>query len=130
MQAEGELSGGPDWLAGLAGTKVEGYEIHSGVNTFGEGCRFWMKVPGNDGACNAKGNVLGTYLHGLFDDGSLADAVVRRARVLKGLPEEAVSAEQAAVNMRAYREQQFDILAKAVRESLDMEKVYAILRGD
>ena len=130
VQAEGELSGGPDWLAGLAGTKVEGYEIHSGVNTFGEGCRFWMKVPGNDGACNAKGNVLGTYLHGLFDDGSLADAVVRRARVLKGLPEEAVSAEQAAVNMHAYREQQFDILAKAVRESLDMEKVYAILRGD
>ena len=83
-----------------------------------------------DGACNAAGNVLGTYLHGLFDDGTLADAVVRRARAIKGLPEESVSAEQAAVNMAAYREQQFDILAKAVRESLDMEKVYAILRGN
>ena len=60
----------------------------------------------------------------------VADALVRRARALKGLPEEDVSAEQAAVNMRAYREQQFDILADAVRRSLDMEKIYAILRGD
>ena len=41
-----------------------------------------------------------------------------------------MSAEQAAVNMRAYRERQFDILADAVRQSLDMEKIYAILRGD
>ena len=56
--------------------------------------------------------------------------MVRRARVLKGLPEEPVSAEQAAVNMRAYREEQFDILARAVRESLDMEKVYEILKGE
>ena len=130
VQAEGELTGGPDWLAPLGGARIEGYEIHSGANTFGPGCRFWMKNGDNDGACNAAGNVLGTYLHGLFDDGTLADAVVRRARALKGLPEETVSAEQAAVNMAAYREQQFDVLARAVRESLDMDRVYRILRGE
>ena len=126
VQAQGEVTPALDWLAPLAGTRVEGYEIHSGVNAFGEGVRFWL---GPDGACNAGGNVLGTYLHGLFDDGTLADALVRRARVLKGLPEQPVSAEQAAVNMRAYREQQFDILARTVRESLDMDAVYRILRG-
>ena len=32
--------------------------------------------------------------------------------------------------LRAYREEQFDILARSVRESLDMDKVYAILRGE
>ena len=126
VQAEGTLTDAVDWLAPLAGAKIEGYEIHSGVNAFGEGVRFWMTPAG---ACNAAGNVLGTYLHGLFDDGVLADALVRRARRLKGLPESPVSAEQAAVSMAAYREEQFDKLAKAVRESLDMEKVYAILRG-
>jgi len=130
VQAEGTLKGGPEWLSPLAGRRIEGYEIHSGTNTFGEGARFWMANGDNDGACNAAGNVLGTYLHGLFDDGTLADALVRRARRLKGLPEEPVSAEQAAVNMKAYREAQFDILAKTVRESLDMEKVYGILRGE
>ena len=131
VQAEGVLkAGGPEWLSPLAGARIEGYEIHSGTNTFGENVRFWMANGDNDGACNAAGNVLGTYLHGLFDDGTLADALVKRARVLKGLPETPVSAEQAAVNMKAYREQQFDILAKSVRESLDREKVYAILRGE
>ena len=74
--------------------------------------------------------MLGTYLHGLFDDGKLADALVRRARQIKGLPEAALSAEQAAVNMAAYREAQFDKLARTVRESLDMDRVYAILRGE
>ena len=100
------------------------------MNTFGPDCRFWMRVGENDGACNAAGNVLGTYLHGLFDDGKLADALVRRARQIKGLPEAALSAEQAAVNMAAYREAQFDKLARTVRESLDMDRVYAILRGE
>jgi len=134
VQAEGILGGGPGWLVSLEGAKIEGYEIHSGVNTFGENARFWMRLEGDnaaiDSACNAAGNVLGTYLHGLFDDGQLADVLVKRARRLKGLPESPVSAEQAAVNMKAYREQQFDILAQTVRESLDMEKVYAILRGE
>ena len=111
----------------LAGTRVEGYEIHSGVSTFGEGVGIWL---GPDGACNAGGNVLGTYLHGLFDDGVLADALVRRARALKGLPEAPLTNEPTAVDMAAYREQQFDKLAKTVRGSLDMEQVYRILRGN
>ncbi|MGX8706143.1 MAG: cobyric acid synthase, partial [bacterium] len=127
VQAVGTLTGEVGWLAKFAGTKIEGYEIHSGVNTFGEGVRFWMEP---DGACNASGNVLGTYLHGLFDDGTLADAIVRRARVLKGLSEEPVTAEQAKVNMAAYREEQFDRLAKTVRANFDMDKIYAILRGN
>ena len=133
-QAEGTLAGGPDWLSDLSGQRIAGYEIHSGVNAFGPEARFWMDGDGGASglrsACNAGGNVLGTYLHGLFDDGALADALVRRARKLKGLPEEPASAEQAAVSMAAYREAQFDKLARAVRESLDMERVYRILRGE
>ena len=124
VQAEGTFSGAPDWLAGLAGTRLGGYEIHSGTNAFGPGVRRWL-LP--DGACNTGGNVLGTYLHGLFDSGALADAVVRRARQIKGLPGEGAAA---AVNMAAYREAQFDKLARTVRESLDMDAVYRILRGE
>ena len=132
VQAVGALTGGPDWLAPLEGTRIEGYEIHSGANAFGPGAQFWLADAADGeplGACNAAGNVLGTYLHGLFDDGALADAVVRRARALKGLPETDAAA-QAAVNMAAYREAQFDKLADVVRESLDMAAVYRILRGE
>ncbi len=92
VQAAGALTGTPAWLAPLNGIRVEGYEIHSGVNEFGPEARFWMELGDGaiDGACNASGNVLGTYLHGLFDDGALADALVRRARAIRGLPEESL----------------------------------------
>ena len=126
-QAEGTVTDALDWMAPLAGKRVAGYEIHAGVSAFGPDVRFWL---GPDGACNPGGNVLGTYLHGLFDDGALADAVVRRARAIRGLPEKPATDEQAAVDMRAYREGQFDALADAVRGHLDMERIYRILRGE
>ena len=128
-QAEHTIAGGPGWLNGLEGTRIAGYEIHAGTNAFGEGARFWTTGSDSRSACNAAGNVLGTYLHGLFDDGQLADALVRRARAIKGLPEDGCAAAATAVDMAAYREAQFDRLARAVRESLDMAKVYSILRG-
>ncbi len=124
-QAAGQVTGALDWLAELNGERIEGYEIHSGESAFGEGVRLWM---GPDGACNAAGNVLGTYLHGLFDDGRLADALVRRARAIKGLPEEPAAP---ALTMADYREAQFNKLADVLRQSLDMDAIYRILRdGD
>ncbi len=123
-QARGVISDAPDWLAPLAGHCLEGYEIHSGESAFGAHVRFWM-TPG--GARNAEGNVLGTYLHGLFDDGRLADALVRRARAIRGLPEAGAAP---AFSMAQYREAQFDRLAEVLRRSLDMGVIYKILRGE
>ena len=128
-QTAGVIADAADWLAPLADTRIAGYEIHSGTNTFGPGARFWMTpgdAAGSSGACNARGNVLGTYLHGLFDDGVLADAIVQRARALKGLP----GASGGSVDMNAYREAQFDKLADVARASLDMDRIYAIMRGE
>ena len=126
-QASGVVAGGPDWLAPLQGAKLTGYEIHSGENAFGPSARTWLADgPRVLGACDARGNVLGTYLHGLFDDGALSDALVRRARRLKGLPEDGDVAP--VVSMADYREAQLDKLADIVRHSLDMDAVYAVLR--
>ena len=123
VQSEGELTQAVDWLKPLAGTRISGYEIHSGVNRFGAEAAFWM-LP--DGAANARGNVLGTYLHGLFDDGVLAEAIVNQARQLKGLD----AVETSGVSMADYRESQFAKLAAAVRANLDMSAVYRILKGE
>jgi adenosylcobyric acid synthase len=46
VQAEGTLTDAVDWLAPLVGTRVEGYEIHSGVNTFGRMPVFGWARPG------------------------------------------------------------------------------------
>ena len=129
-QAVGVVAGGPGWLEGLRGAEISGYEIHNGENAYGPNARVWLSDAAGRplGAANPEGNVLGTYLHGLFDDGALADALVRRARAIRGLPEDAGDAP--AVDFAAYREAQFDKLAGVVRGSLDMEKVYRILRGE
>ena len=129
VQAAGTVTGGPEWLKGIDGARIEGYEIHSGENELGPEARVWLTDDAGRplGACNPAGNVLGTYLHGLFDDGVLADALVKRARALKGLPE---AAQAPAVRMDEYRRRQFDRLADVVRESLDIDAVYALLRGE
>ena len=69
------------------------------------------------------GNVYGTYLHGVFDAPGAADAVLKALCVRRGVD----FARLGAFDAGAYRERQYDILAQAVRESLDMDLVYRIL---
>ena len=79
-----------------------------------------------DGVTNRTGNVMGSYLHGLFDSGELWRALVNRVRAQKGL--QANSGE--TMTMAQFREREFDRLAQIVRQNLDMESVYAIIRGE
>jgi adenosylcobyric acid synthase len=67
-RAAARVSGGPGWLAGLAGREVRGYEIHMGRTTGGAP---WLSpggAAGEDGAVSEDGRVWGCYLHGLFED--------------------------------------------------------------
>ena len=72
---------------------------------------------------NRQGNVLGTYLHGLFDGGQLLRAIT--AHLLGGRAE-----DTPCLTMEQFREQEFDRIAQVVRDSVDMRAVYAILRGE
>ena len=79
-----------------------------------------------DGVSNPAGNVLGTYLHGLFDDGQFFAALAAHARRMKGITGEV----QKALTMEKFREREFDRLAETVRASVDMDAIYRILRGE
>ena len=102
---------------------MEGYEIQTGTITPGEGAASLVELEdgGRDGA--VLGNVMGNCLHGLFDHeeftGALLGILLRR----KGLEPSALR----AVDYRAYQEEQYDLLAAALRESLDMERIYRII---
>ncbi len=101
-------------LSGLSGLPYEGYEIHMG--------RSGQAGP----PLAARGNVYGTYLHGVFDAPGAADAVVSGLRREKGLG----PAPACAQDPRAYKQRQYDLLAGAVREGLDMDLVYQILNAE
>jgi adenosylcobyric acid synthase len=77
--AIGAGSGTPPWAA-LAGVQVSGYEIHQGQTAqhpamAQAGDVAHAVLPGGLGWQNAAGNVLGIYLHGLFEDPSALQAL-------------------------------------------------------
>ena len=96
-------------------TPVSGYEIHAGVTTGAALQRPAVLLPDRqDGAISEDGQVLGCYLHGLFDEGAACAALLNWA----GL-------EQAqAPDYRDLRERQIERLADAVEENIDMIKIY------
>ena len=110
-QTAGRFSGLSGPLAGLNGLDYAGYEIHMGRGSAG--------AP----AVAQKGNVCGSYIHGLFDAPGVAAALLRGLCEAKGLPFAALESFDTA----AYRERQYDLLAQAVREGLDMELVHRML---
>ncbi|HIS78752.1 cobyric acid synthase [Anaeromassilibacillus sp. An200] len=105
----------------FAGAALDGYEIHTGKTTV-EGEPFCRLETGADDGC-VSGNVYGTYLHGLFDTGSLAQKLAAFLCGRKGIPCDTA----APISHRAYQEQQFALLAEGVRHALDMKAVYAMM---
>jgi adenosylcobyric acid synthase len=103
----------------FADAAVTGYEIHMGVTTGAalERPAAWLgEHP--DGAVSADGQVLGTYLHGLFDHPEARDALLRWAGV----------DPEPAPDYRVVREAHIDRLADAVSEHLDLERITAHFR--
>ena len=112
-------------LAPLAGLPFHGYEIHMGrtlasgqplVSVAEEGAERTV------GGCQY-GNVYGCYVHGLFDQAEVNQALVSALFARKGMDARAVQ----ALDMAAYRQTQYDLLADGVRANMDMELVYRII---
>jgi adenosylcobyric acid synthase len=126
-RVKGRVVANTGLLAGAQGAAVQGYEIHMGRTT-GEGVDHPVRVDDRtdvpvsaggeyDGAMDASGRVLGTYIHGLFHNGALRRAVLENLARAKGarLPEGAGALTS---------DQEFDKLADWVRSNLKMDLVY------
>ena len=96
---------------------VSGYEIHAGVSC-GPGLNGAVQLDDgrSEGGLSADGQVLCTYLHGLFEQPSAAAALLRWA----GL--QAVQ----TVDYQALRERDIERLADQVELHLDTEKLKAL----
>ena len=74
-----------------------------------------------DGAVS--GDVMGSYVHGLFDSGDIANRLAAALLTRKGLDPDI----GAAMDHHAFKESQYDLLADALRDSLDMDAIYCML---
>jgi len=110
LQTQGVFSGLGGIFGGLNGLAYRGYEIHMGQS-------------GSSLPVLQNGNVYGSYIHGIFDENGIAQCIVRALCERRGI----MFDEHAVFDAHAYREAQYDLLAKTVREALDMELIYKIL---
>ncbi|MGM9626536.1 MAG: cobyric acid synthase [Faecousia sp.] len=113
-QTAGTFRGVPGMLSGLNGMPYTGYEIHMG--------RSQEAAPPLQG----RGNVYGSYIHGIFDAPGVSEEILKAICAQKGLD----FASLGTFDLRAYKERQYDLLADAVRGGLDMELVYRIINRE
>ena len=113
-QVTGTFDGVTGMLSGLNGMSYTGYEIHMG--------RSQEKLPPLQG----RGNVYGSYIHGIFDAPDVSDEMLRAICARKGLDYAALG----TFDPREYKERQYNMLADAVRGGLDMELVYRVINRE
>ncbi|MBN1160615.1 MAG: cobyric acid synthase [Dehalococcoidales bacterium] len=116
-------------LAGAKGQAVSGYEIHMGQSQTGEQTPAFRiietpqgKTDYADGVLNKQGTVLGTYMHGLFNNDDFRQFFLNNLRRHWGLHENKSGA-------RTDRDREYDKLADVVRQNLDMKKIYRIMEA-
>ena len=108
-QVEGRIEDLEGDFHELSGMVYRGYEIHCGQS---------------DALFTADENVFGTYVHGLFEDEKIRDTfleiISRKKGVLREVAREKMTYEQ-------YRDMQFEILADAVEEAVDIDGILKAL---
>jgi adenosylcobyric acid synthase len=114
---------GPLNLAASGGENapvMRGYEMHNGVTEGPALARPVATLEGRpDGAISEDGQILGTYVHGLFDEPGACEAFLRWA----GLKTDSAR----AVDYQSHRLQQLDRLADQVEQCLDTNALKRLL---
>ncbi len=108
---------------------IYGYEIHMGKTTILDEGKSLININKSnneeanhlDGVVNNKGNVMGTYIHGIFDGVEFRQHIINELRRDKGIE------EKVSMAYEHLREKELDKLADLVRASIDMNKIYKIM---
>lgn len=101
-------------ILSFSGARVDGYEIHAGI-TQGPGLSRPMVelVHGVDGAISSDDQVMGCYLHGLFENPEAFSSIMAWA----GMKQKTV------YDYRARREADINRLADCIEDNLNIEKI-------
>jgi adenosylcobyric acid synthase len=124
-------------LKGAKGIAVEGYEIHMGGTVLDASSsptfKVWRKAEKGkrksyyfDGASSPNGLVIGTSLHGVFEDPTLRSALVGYLLSRRNNHKRASAASSNTVDSKTLWDSGLDRLAKVFREHIDMQSIYRI----
>lgn len=102
------------------GSEVKGYEIHTGNTDHHFEQSFIRYEHKTEGFVSDDNQVIGTYLHGLFD----------HPATLKALLNWAGQQNVETFDLEAFREQQLESLAEMLAKHIDLTKLNGIIEND
>ncbi|WDV48251.1 cobyric acid synthase [Clostridiaceae bacterium M8S5] len=108
----------------LKNTKVSGYEIHMGQTELLDAVTPFIKLEDGrfDGATDESGNIIGTYLHGIFENDDFRKSIIKKLLSKKGL-----ELKENDMSYEEYKKREYDKLADLVRNHLDISKIKGIM---
>jgi adenosylcobyric acid synthase len=119
------IGGGPI-LEKTNNVTLSGYEIHMGKTILGPLAKPALKVveaEDTDGAIDSSGLIIGTYLHGFFENPSLCKALLGYVAIRKGIKE----SRQLLRSPHEDWSSSIDLIVNVVRRSLDIDEVHRIV---
>ncbi len=115
--------------------EMVGYEIHMGETTYNghNSVRSFARITERagemvdimDGCVSSDGNVMGTYIHGIFDNDGFRTGLINYLRLKKGLK----SSNECHVNSKSVKEHRYNELADIVRRNINMNLVYSMMQS-
>jgi adenosylcobyric acid synthase len=117
----GAIHGGSLFGQPVPQGRIAGYEIHVGETLYLDKAEPFATLSSGerDGCVSADRKILGSYLHGIFDEECFRHAFVTAARSFCKL------ASPSVLNpWKAQREESLDRLARQVSQSLDMQRIF------
>lgn len=129
-QVTGCCSGHSFLNMNYSGLNLTGYEIHMGRtefltpvdHAFTITTRSGQEITARDGVVRADGLVMGTYLHGIFDNDEYRRSLINALRIRKGL--QPVAGES---DTQKRKEASYNRLASVVRDNLNMDLIYTVM---
>lgn len=123
-QTSGTFINSFELLTGNEDMTVSGYEIHMGkTEIMGEDIPAIKLKDGNlDGTISKGGRILGTYLHGVFENDEFRNTILNSIRRRKGL-----TINEKTKDYRDLKEKEYDKLADIVSEHINLKKIKDIL---
>ena len=120
-QTKGRLEKLGGIFSGISGCTFQGYEIHMGKTIY---TKETVKQLNQRVVITGQNeNVYGSYIHGLFDQGGIANAIVQALADRKGIK----IGDGVVEDYQTIKEKQYNQLADTLRVYLNMEEIYGML---
>lgn len=121
-QTETEIINTPNFID-LCNSTIKGYEIHMGSTIDPKENPFTKSdITDNGGFVN--NNIMGTYIHGIFENDNFVDAIISGLIKKTG---KIVTIDTNINDFDIYKDSQYELLADLIEESLDINAILNIL---